>query len=50
MNDERNNHNTQQLLKPNRVTKRKLLQKHGMLFDEKTFKRLHEMSARMMTP
>ena len=35
MNDERNNHNTQQLLKPNRVTKRKLLQKHGMLFDEK---------------
>ena len=43
-------HNLRQLLKPKWVTKRKLLLKHGMLFGEKTSQRLHEMSARMMTP
>ena len=43
-------HNLRRLLKPNRVAKRKLLLKHGMLFGEKTSQRLHEMSAKMMTP
>ena len=43
-------HNLRQLLKPKWVTKRKLLLKHGMLFGEKTFQRLHQMTAPMMTP